>query len=61
MRLVTKTAKKAVFEVSLEDIAAQGFDSIWDRIRANYPQDQYKLYTADKRGHVFFELTPIAL
>ena len=60
MKIVVKTLKKVVFEVSKNEMKNRGFDSIWDEIRESYPSEIYDLNIVDqnKKGLdlIFFEL-----
>lgn len=62
MKQVMKTPKKIVFEATKKEIEKSGFDSIWDSIRKEYPENEYDIFTVeeDKKGSgvVFFELSP---
>lgn len=61
MKLVMKTIKRVVFEVTSDEMSKKGFDAIWDNIRAEYPESAYDLYITESTSEkdvVFFELTP---
>ena len=59
MQLITRTSQKVVFEATHTEFQERGFDSIWDEIRADFPEDAYELHTVEQRDKVFIELKPI--
>lgn len=59
MQLITRTAQKVVFEATQAEFQERGFDSIWDEIRADFPENQFELHTVDQRDKVYIELKPI--
>jgi hypothetical protein len=63
MKVIVKTANKIVWEASVDEIIAKGFDAIWDNIRTSYPSDKFSIFTVEKdknnSGIIFFELTPM--
>lgn len=62
MELVQKTLEKVVISVSAFEIEKQGFDFIWDKIRATYSIGEFEVFSisADKinNDNYFIELTP---
>jgi len=44
MRLVIKTFKKVVIEVTNKEIEEKGFDDIWDKIRNVYDINNYEIF-----------------
>ena len=43
MRVVQKTLEKIVLEVTSKEIEDEGFDSIWDRVRKVYTEENYDI------------------
>jgi hypothetical protein len=43
MRTVEKTTRKVVIEMTMEEIAKKGFESLWDEVRSIYPISEYEL------------------
>lgn len=58
MKLIAKTATKVVFEVTQQEYQERGFDSLWDEIRDNYPEQDYDLHTVEQNDNYYFELKP---
>lgn len=60
MKIVVKTLKKVVFEVSKKEMNKRGFDDIWDEIRSSYPPEGYDIHIVDHNkkniDFIFFEL-----
>lgn len=60
MKIVVKTLKKVVFEVSKKEMNKRGFDDIWDEIRNSYPPEEYDIHVVDHNkkniDFIFFEL-----
>jgi len=44
MRLVIRTLKKVVIEVTNKEIKEKGFDYIWDKIRNVYKVNDYEIF-----------------
>jgi predicted transcriptional regulator len=41
MKLVTKTLKKVVIELTAKEIEKNSFEFFWDKIRSHYPKEDY--------------------
>lgn len=62
MELIQKTLEKVVISISSVEIEKNGFDFIWDKIRANYSVFEFEVFSisADKINNdiYFIELIP---
>lgn len=62
MELVQKTLEKIVISVTAREIDKQGFDFIWDKVRAAYDVNKFDVLSiaADKKNNsiYFIELAP---
>lgn len=60
MKLVAKTMKKVVIELTTNEIEEVGFECLWDRIRGTYKAEHYDVYSiaASKENDkiIFIEL-----
>ena len=62
MELIQKTLEKIVISVTAKEIDVEGFDFIWDKIRAAYAIHKFEVISisADKKNNniYFIELEP---
>ncbi len=62
MELIQKTLEKIVISVTAKEIDNEGFDFIWDKIRAAYAINKFEVISisADKKTNniYFIELEP---
>lgn len=49
MKIVLKTPKKIIIEVSDSEMTKNGFDNVWDKIRSDYPEDVYSLHLVESK------------
>ena len=57
MRFVQKTLAKIILEVNSKEIDIEGFDSIWDKVRKVYSENDYDIYAikaSDKNEDIIF-------
>lgn len=45
MRMVCKTLEKVVLEVTSKEIDSEGFETIWDKVRCVYTEEDYDICT----------------
>ena len=48
MKVITKTPKKVVLEITEAQILEFGFDVLWDKVRNLYPVTSYELFQVNK-------------
>jgi hypothetical protein len=61
MRLILKTMEKVVIEVHEKEVADNGFDYLWDKIRDIYKMDKYEIFNIEKdkdKTLIYIELVP---
>lgn len=60
MKIVTKTHKKVVLEITENQIEEFGFDIMWDKVRNLYPISKYSIFQIvkdkDNQKIIFVEL-----
>lgn len=60
MKVVTKTPKKVVLEITETQIEEFGFDAMWDKVRNLYPIAKYSIFQVitdkDNPKNIFIEL-----
>lgn len=60
MKVVTKTTKKVVLEITETQIEEFGFDIMWDKVRNLYPISKYYIFQVikdkDNPKIIFIEL-----
>lgn len=59
MKIVTKTPKKVVLEVQVNNIEKYGFDFVWDEVRDKFPENKFGKFSINDNsddGIVIFEL-----
>lgn len=44
MKMITKTPRKVILEIKLNQVYSRGFDSVWDMVRDKFPIDLYKIH-----------------
>lgn len=45
MKTIEKTSRRIIIELTSEEIAKNGFESLWDDIRGIYPARNYDLHS----------------
>ena len=60
MKTIEKTSRRIIIELTSEEIKKNGFENLWDDIRAIYPSKAYDLNSINEtaNGIVSIELRP---
>ena len=61
MKIITRSTQKVVFEATAQELEERGFDSLWDEIRASYPEQEFDLHTVEENSNLYFELKPAVI
>jgi len=65
MNIITETVTKVVLETTQKEIQEMGFDELWEEVREQFPRNQYRVFSIDRKPSddelIYIELTPFAL
>ena len=65
MNIITETVTKVVLETTYKEIQEIGFDELWEEVREQFPRNQYKVFSIDRKPNdgelIYIELIPFSL